>query len=780
MKVWLPSDTLTRIARVTSVRSAVIRLSTLALITPLASNCLGQFTAVDASPHEDHSILVREGEQLDVVEPHQSGSSPKPYNVPPKIAAHASDTQAVASEAVGGGFISSENISPPSISSPNQPEPLELQNGQAKRLSSNRRRDGATGNLRPADFSAPRPPAFTARAAPVLAPREAPAPRSNEDVAPLPTKRRVRASQQARSKSDVIVDRSVAPVSYVAPVQSFQNQSRRSMQPRQPRQNTAQADRYNSQDNQAAQGTPQRQESRSTKKTSSSAKVLISRFGFKTAQGSHDNSQNLIPLRLADVLNQGQVRANRSQLINQYWETFDNWAQSVSAKQHRDWVNGLRVSKSTDQSTVGVAKSNAENDVASGRIQLGKSQAKLKSILGSTASIVPADLPTVTMVKTNFQAFKERGLVPARFEGIDQTLKDLHDLVLARADTVLLAERTAEQVKGYYKSNQATIEQLLGAGRAWRSAEADFVSSTIEYNKAYADYALALPYGRAPVEQVVAMLVVPAKVTPTVATSTVAASTAATPNSRRNTQQTEILRTPSQPASSGRSVPQRRTSTPQRGQDSRIRAASNGFGGSSVSQSGTQRPVADFSERSNASAAAASFSSSQTPANPTFRPKSVVSSQPDAPQRGNPALRREARPASSSFGGGSAGPAVRATARESSNSATGGFDFGSRSPAQSVSQPTTDPVSLPAGRKPARPSGSAFGSGKPPAHGFSDVPARRPSNSFGDRASHGLKKSSTDPFAVTKTPVKPTASFDGGSATKVTPAGSSTTDGFAR
>jgi len=111
--------------------------------------------------------------------------------------------------------------------------------------------------------------------------------------------------------------------------------------------------------------------------------VLIAKFGFNGAQ---DNSENLVPLRLADVLN--QVRANRSQLIDQYWETFEGWAKSVSAKQHRDWVNDLRVSKNTDQSTAGVAKSNAENEVTSNRIQLGKSQAQLKSILGTTASIV--------------------------------------------------------------------------------------------------------------------------------------------------------------------------------------------------------------------------------------------------------------------------------------------------------------------------------------------------------------------------------------------------------
>ena len=796
MMVWLPSDTLTRFARTTPVHSALIGLTTLALITPLTSNCFGQFTAVDATPDQEHSILVRGGERLDAVEPHLSGSSPKPYSAVKQAAdtsnAQANSTAVVASDFEGGGFVSSNS----------QPAQVDRHDSQTTSLSSNGLRGASTGKLRPAELSAAQTPKFTAQPAPAFSVRPARAPQSNKEISPLPTQRRASRPQQVRSKSDVIVDRSVAPASYAAPVQSFQNQSRGSLQSLQPRQNAGQGNRFNSRGNQALQNAPQRQGNRSSKKSSSSAKVLISKFGFK---GSQDNSENLIPLRLADVLNQGQLRANRSQLINQYWETFEGWAKSVSAKQHRDWVNGLRVSKNTDQSTAGVAKSNAENEVTSNRIQLGKSQAKLKSILGTTASIVPADLPTVTMVKTNFQAFKERGLVPARFEGIDQTLKDLHDLVLSRADTVLMAERAAEQVKGYYRSNQATIEQVLSAGRAWRSAEADFVSSTIEYNKAYADYALALPYGQAPVEQVVAMLVVPTNVSPS----------GAAPYAGGNAQQAQLSRTPSQPASSSRSVPQRR---PQTGQDSRVRAASNGFGRSSAPQPRSTRPLPDFSESSNASASAPSFESRKTP---EFRPNSVASQRPDtvapqhfnsaAPQRPKAAARQDVRPSSTSFGGGSVDPFSSAGARDKANAATGGFQFGGGSASQPVARPSVPPVTRPtvppvtrpatqqvtrpsvppvtrptaqpvsqsAARTPATPSASSFGGVKPPAHGFSDVSTSVPSTSFGSRANNGLKGPATDPFASQPATTKPATSFgSGGSGTKNAPAGSSARDGF--
>ena len=717
MKVWLPSDTLTRLARTISAPSTLVGLTTLALITPLASNCWGQFTASDRAPEQGHSILVHEGEPLDAVEPHQSGSTPKPYNAREQIAdkspAQAKGTRILMGDADGSGFVSSNS----------QPDRSNWRDSESKSLSSSRR-GSSTGNLRPSNFSAAQAPAFSARQAAAI-PRK-------EKIDPLPTERRISPRQQVQSDKEVIVDRSVTPASFAAPVQSFQNKSRQPMQSLQPSQNTGQTNRYDSRRNQAAQRTQQRQTNRSPKKTSASAKVLISKFGFK---GSQDNSDNLVPLRLADVLNQGQMRANRSQLINQYWETFEDWALSVSAAQHRDWVSGLRVSKSTDQSTVGVAKSSAENDVTSSRIELGKSQAKLKQVLGAGASIVPADLPTVTMVKTNFQAFKERGLIPARLEGIDQTLTDLHDLILSRADTVLLAERTAEQVKGYYQSNQATIEQLLGAGHAWRSAEADFLSSTIEYNKAYTDYALALPYGRAPVEQVVAMLVAPTTVSPT----------AAAPYAGGNTQQAQMSRTPSQPASSSRSVPQRQKTRPQRGQDSRVRAASNGFGQSTVPKSRTQRPMPDFSESSNDSVAAASFTPRKTP---EFRPNSTKS----VPATGT---------------------------RENAKAATSGLGFGSRN----ATQPAAEPVSKPTARSPVKPSTSAFDIGKKTTDGSSGVSARRSSTGFSSGANSKVKAPTVDPFSsqpsVSQPPSKPSFSFGGGgSGAGSTPAAVTAKDGF--
>ena len=270
MKVWLRSHTLTRIARATSVHSALIGLTTFALITPLTSTCFGQFAVVDETSEKGHSILVREGEQLDAVEPHQSGSKPKPYKMlqqtPDKGTAQAHGTHVAASDAVGGGFISSSS----------QSDQVDRHDSQTTGLSSNGLRGASAGKLRPADSSAAQTLKFTAQAAPAFSVRPARAPQSKKEISPLPTQRRTSPPQQVRTKSDVIVDRSVAPASYAAPVQSFQNQSRGSLQSLQPRQNAGQGNRYNSFGNQSAQNTQQRQGNRSQQKSSSSAKVSVS------------------------------------------------------------------------------------------------------------------------------------------------------------------------------------------------------------------------------------------------------------------------------------------------------------------------------------------------------------------------------------------------------------------------------------------------------------------------------------------------------------------------
>jgi len=237
---------------------------------------------------------------------------------------------------------------------------------------------------------------------------------------------------------------------------------------------------------------------------STAAKQAIAKFSFDANQQSAEG----LPVRMIDVLQQSEGRASRGQLIPQYWEVYYDWAQSVSAKHHHDWVASLNAAKQTDASSIEIAKSNAQNEITFTAIQLGKSQAKMKSLTGAAQPIVPMDSPTVTRVNTNYEAFKSRGMIAPKFEGIDSTLKQMYELIASRANTVTMAQQNADEAQQLYSRNQSTVDHVLSAGRTWRAAESDFIASVIEYNKAYADYALALPYGRGPVDAVVKMLIV--------------------------------------------------------------------------------------------------------------------------------------------------------------------------------------------------------------------------------------------------------------------------------
>ncbi len=261
---------------------------------------------------------------------------------------------------------------------------------------------------------------------------------------------------------------------------------------------------HNQSHNQSHSQSQNQQQDQPSAADSNAAKQAIAKFAFDANQ----QSANGLPIRMRDFLQQSQGRASRNQLIPQYWEVYYDWAQSISASHHLDWVSSIKSAQQNDASSIEIAKSNAQNEITFTAIQLGKSQAKMKSLTGNAQPIVPMDNPTVTRVKTNYDAFKSRGLISPKFEGIDSSLRQMYDLIQSRANTVAMAQENAKEAQQLYSRNQSTVDHVLTAGRTWRTAESDFIASVIEYNKAYADYALALPYGRGPLDTVVNMLIV--------------------------------------------------------------------------------------------------------------------------------------------------------------------------------------------------------------------------------------------------------------------------------
>ena len=693
MNVWLPARTFDHVA------PATIFVLLIGFLMPQV--CLGQLTPVE-SPAADvtHSIL-HQGDNLRQ-SPQQFAPHPEPYQ---------DDPSAVASKPIGqSAYISADNTS------------TSHNDGSAT--------DGtfaiATDTPAPQQFSNPQRQSNTPFN-PVTVDNRAhvnPAQPRRIESTPTQLNPRVQHTKQfASPPSRVIQDPTVAPVGFTTQFSDRSAALQRGAGFSRP-----QVTRQPTGDRRAGQTLDNRPRQNQKRKVSSSAKALIKRFGFnenaslEIMSRSESNASGPVPIRLSDTLTQGQGKANRIELVNQYWETFYDFAQSVSSSRHRDWVNQIRVSKSTDQSTFGVAKSSAENEVSFNRIQFGKSQAKLKSVMGSHSMIVPIDLPTVTMVKTNFQAFKSRGMIPPRLEGIDQTLTELHDLVVDRADTVLMAERSAEQAKKYYQNNQTGIEHLLGAGRAWRAAETDFISSTIEYNKAYADYAMALPYGRAPVEKVVAMLVVPDQGKPVdLQSSSVVAS-------RRHS-----------------GAPSRRDRQPLAQPSNSVRAASTGFDRPQKSSRALPQGTSDFGNRPTGQASTPSLTNRPSP--------STSLGSRATPGEGATGFASQTSPTTRSAPQRGANALQPVNARTTGSGS--GFDTSSfpRRPSNGLSKPSTQPRPQTAPVRPATPparsgfkpsslgNSSASASTAPDvsSSGFSAPPNRKPTaNPFG--ASSPAKK----------------------------------------
>lgn len=509
-------------------------------------------------------------------------------------------------------------------------------------------------------------------------------------------------------QKDVRVDRAVQPTTYQAPANGFapnnsgagnfgqnnfsqgnsrngssrqqdQNhsmgrqpqQQRRTLQPQQP------VNQRN--------GTPQ--SNRPVAAGASDAQAVIEPFRFQDHAGQPSTG-----IALADALRQSQGRIARQPLVNQYWETFYDHAQSVSSDRLHQWYETIQASKAADAASVKVAISSSQNEGDSNRIQLGKSQAKLKQMLGSTTTLTPTDVPTVTRVGTNYDAFKQRGLIPPRFEGIDQTLEELHALVQSRAATAALSRKTADEVKQFYSRSQASIEHLLSAGRAWRAAEADFIASTVEYNKAYADYALALPYGRGPVEKVVGMLI-------TGPSSASSSSSAHAASSVLSSSRPDLSRQPS------------RSNVP-----SPVRSASR--------SNGTMRPQndgrRDMQQRQPTGSGQFSTSAASSAATNSIA-QPVRQSQPRQPQP-RPTARDNDAGANSGFSnnefsaGGSASAGENRIKRPSqfpASGSNGGAAAASSSPASSASG--FDPGS---GFNPGQPAASQPSATKPAAPGF--------------------------------------------------------------
>lgn len=194
------------------------------------------------------------------------------------------------------------------------------------------------------------------------------------------------------------------------------------------------------------------------------------------------------------------INGSRRDAINQYWMTFADMANHKLAIEQSQWLSSIaQPRQQTDQAVLKAAQQDAQNRVLHTEIQLAKSQSILGDFLpnlryknGKRIPVLPSDTPWVGKLNTKFEEYQKRGIVPARFNTIDDILPKARQLIANRADAVSAASRAAQQARTALKNGQSPVANVLEAVRMKAKNQQDFLSNVTGYNRAITDYVLSV------------------------------------------------------------------------------------------------------------------------------------------------------------------------------------------------------------------------------------------------------------------------------------------------
>ena len=250
----------------------------------------------------------------------------------------------------------------------------------------------------------------------------------------------------------------------------------------------------------------QQPQNQQTKQNAKSPKKIISRYDVS----SNNRPLPGVPVSLEDMMRTTPVQYRKA-MVQQYWETYFDWATLQNQLQHSNWLKQVANPRSRpEQMLLQTAKSMSRNDVTAAEIQLSKSQSKLQQLSRSkTGELLPLPLnqPLVTNYNSHYDWYEARNMIPAKLKGINEMLPRTHKLIADRAKTAAQAENARNVAAQAFSSGQIGLGDLLAVGSAWKTSLQGFVSTVVNYNHAISDYALTITSPQKPIEQVVAMLV---------------------------------------------------------------------------------------------------------------------------------------------------------------------------------------------------------------------------------------------------------------------------------
>ena len=238
------------------------------------------------------------------------------------------------------------------------------------------------------------------------------------------------------------------------------------------------------------------------------AKQLIARY---SADGVNPQELGGQPVKLLEMLSQPISTEQRRPMVHQFWDTYQDWASLVNAKQYSRLLEDIPGSTEASSAILEMAKMEAKNEVLASEIELVKSQSKLAQFMPNRSPSlpppIPNDLPLIQKYNTQYERYRQHQLMPVNLLGIDKMLPKTLELIASRADTVQLAQSANQKVVAGVRNRQSSVSDALDTAKAWRAAEQNLLVAVMDYNHAICDYALTVSRGYQAPQQVVGMLI---------------------------------------------------------------------------------------------------------------------------------------------------------------------------------------------------------------------------------------------------------------------------------
>ena len=198
------------------------------------------------------------------------------------------------------------------------------------------------------------------------------------------------------------------------------------------------------------------------------------------------------PTKLEDLLKTTPFQ-KRYEVVNAYWETYEEWALLINAAQRLQWLNSnMQASSPTDRALLQAAMASASNMIMESEIRLKEAQANLQSLANVPSKELlplPSDQPLVKSFATHFDYFAKRQQMPTILKTLDDTMPKTLKLIETRAQTAQLSKSALEQTRAAAMSGQAPMSSLLAAIDLWHRSEVDLIRSVAKYNRSTAQYA---------------------------------------------------------------------------------------------------------------------------------------------------------------------------------------------------------------------------------------------------------------------------------------------------